>query len=94
MNNLIDAANYLDKKIGIEGSEERATFKDEAYAYYFGEVLKKRRKSLKLSQEELALIVGKQRPYISRIENGEDVRISNLVQIAKALGLTFELKEV
>ena len=79
MNNLTDAANYLDIKIGKEGSVERAAFKDDAYAYYFGEVLKKRRK---------------QRPYISRIENGEDVRISNLVQIAKALGLSFELKEV
>ena len=94
MNNLTDAANYLDIKIGKEGSVERAAFKDDAYAYYFGEVLKKRRKYLKLSQEELAIKVGKQRPYISRIENGEDVRISNLVQIAKALGLSFELKEV
>jgi DNA-binding XRE family transcriptional regulator len=94
MNNLTDAANYLDIKIGKEGSVERAAFKDDAYAYYFGEVLKKRRKYLKLSQDELAIKVGKQRPYISRIENGEDVRISNLVQIAKALGLSFELKEV
>ncbi|MBK9563735.1 MAG: helix-turn-helix transcriptional regulator [Saprospiraceae bacterium] len=94
MNNLTDAANYLDIKIGKEGSVERAAFKDDAYAYYFGEVLKKRRKYLKLSQEELAQKVGKQRPYISRIENGEDVRISNLVQIATALGLSFELKEV
>ena len=94
MNNLTDAANYLDIKIGKEGSVERAAFKDDAYAYYFGEVLKKRRKYLNLSQEELAQKVGKQRPYISRIENGEDVRISNLVQIATALGLSFELKEV
>ena len=94
MNNLTDAANYLDIKIGKEGSVKRAAFKDDAYAYYFGEVLKKRRKYLKLSQDELAIKVGKQRPYISRIENGEDVRISNLVQIAKALGLSFELKEV
>ncbi len=94
MNNLTDAANYLDIKIGKEGSVERAAFKDDAYAYYFGEVLKKRRKYLNLSQEELAQKVGKQRPYISRVENGEDVRISNLVQIAKALGLSFELKEV
>ena len=94
MNNLTDAANYLDIKIGKEGSVERAAFKDDAYAYYCGEVLKKRRKYLKLSQDELAIKVGKQRPYISRIENGEDVRISNLVQIAKALGLSFELKEV
>jgi hypothetical protein len=32
MNNLTDAANYLDIKIGKEGSVERAAFKDDAYA--------------------------------------------------------------
>jgi len=94
MNKLIDASIYLDNKISKEGTPERDGFKEEAYAYYFGEVLKKRRKELKLSQEELAMKVGKQRPYISRIENGEDIRISNLVQIAHALGLSFELKVV
>jgi len=46
---------------------------------------------LKISQEELAIKVGKKRPYISRVENGEDVRLSNFILIANALGLTFEL---
>jgi transcriptional regulator with XRE-family HTH domain len=41
------------------------------------EILKNRRKELKISQAELANKVGKKRPYISRLENGEDVRISN-----------------
>jgi transcriptional regulator with XRE-family HTH domain len=47
---------------------------------------------LKWSQEELAIKVGKKRPYISRVENGEDLRISNFIQIANVLGLNFELK--
>jgi len=40
----------------------------------------------------LAKKVGKKRPYISRVENGEDVRISNFVQIALALNLNFDLQ--
>ena len=42
-----------------------------------------------MSQEDLAKLIDKKRPYISRVENGEDIRISNLVIIANALGLIF-----
>jgi len=91
MSKLIDGESYLDKKIGKEGNIERETFKEEAYTYYLSEILKNRRKELKISQEELATKVGKKRPYISRVENGEDVRLSNFILIANALGLNFEL---
>jgi len=91
MRKVIDGETYLDKKIGKEGSLEREQFKEEAYTYYLSEILKNRRKELKISQEELAIKVGKKRPYISRVENGEDVRLSNFILIANALGLTFEL---
>ena len=62
-----------------------------ANSYYFGEIIKNRRKELKLSQNELAQRIGKQRPYISRIENGEDIRISNLALVANALDLSIEV---
>ena len=74
------------------GTESRAKFNEEAYAYYFREILKNRREELNLSQEELAQKVGKKRPYISKVEDGEDISLSNLVHLAKVLGLTFELK--
>jgi len=57
----------------------------------FGEIILNRRKELNMSQEKLAEAVGKKRPYISRIENGEDVRISNLMLVANALDLTIQL---
>jgi len=44
-----------------------------------------------MSKEKLAEAVGKKRPYISRIENGEDVRISSLLLIANALELSIQL---
>ncbi len=92
MNKIYKASEILNTEIGEEGSEKREKFKEEAYSYYLSEILKTRRKQLKLSQQELADIVGKKRPYISRVENGEDVRLSNFLQIASALGLNFELR--
>lgn len=92
MKKLKTANQILDKKYGKIGSESRGKFTEKAYAFYLSEILKERRKELKMTQEDVAQKVGKKRPYISRVENGEDVRISNFVQIARVLGLNFELK--
>lgn len=85
------AEAILKERYGEEGSETREAFKEQAYAYYFGKILKNRRKELKLTQGKLAEMIGKQRPYISRIENGEDIRISNLFLVANALNLSIRL---
>jgi DNA-binding XRE family transcriptional regulator len=94
MKKLKTASQILDKKYGKIGTESREKFTEEAYAFYLSVILKDRRKELKLTQEDVAQKVGKKRPYISRVENGEDVRISNFVQIARVLGLNFELKPI
>ena len=63
--------------ISKRGTESREKFREGAFSFYFGEIIKNRRKELKLSQNDLAELIGKKRPYISRIENGEDIRLSN-----------------
>jgi len=85
------AEEILTKSYGKRGTNRREKFREEAYAYYLSEILKHRRLELDISQEEVANRVGKKRPYISRVENGEDIRISNFVQIANALKLSFDL---
>jgi ribosome-binding protein aMBF1 (putative translation factor) len=85
------AIDLLNERYGQKGSESGEKFRENAYSYYFGEIIRNRRKELNMSQEKLAEVVGKKRPYISRIENGEDVRISNLMLVANALDLTIEL---
>jgi len=92
MKKLKTARQILDKKYGEIGTKSREDFTEEAYVFYLSEILKSRRKELKMTQEDVAQKVGKKRPYISRVENGEDVRISNFVQIARVLGLNLELK--
>ncbi len=85
------ANELLNERYGERGSIQREQFREEAFSNYFGEIIRNRRKQLKLSQNELAERIGKQRPYISRIENGEDIRISNLTLVANALDLTIEV---
>ena len=89
---ILKAKDILEKRYGKKRSESRDKFRDEAYSYYFGEIIKNRRKEMNISQEELAQAVGKKRPYISRIENGEDMRVSNLLLITNALDLSVQLK--
>ena len=91
MAKTINAKDLLDKKYGKKGSAERETFNEGAFSFYFGEIIKARRKELNMSQEDLAEKVGKKRPYISRIENGEDIRLSNFALIAMALGLNIQI---
>lgn len=85
------AKDILTARYGEKGSESREIFREKAYSDYFGEIIRNRRKELKMSQEALAEAVGKKRPYISRIENGEDVKISNLLLVANALDLSVQL---
>lgn len=92
MKKSLNAQDLIAKRYGEKGTKEREQFSKNAFAYYFGEIIKNRRKELNLSQESLAEKVGKKRPYISRIENGEDIKLSNFALIANALGLTIELK--
>ncbi|MEP4534103.1 MAG: helix-turn-helix transcriptional regulator [Cyclobacteriaceae bacterium] len=85
------AKELLNERYGERGTAQREQFREEAFSFYFGQIIKSRRKELKLSQNELADRIGKQRPYISRIENGEDIRISNLALVANALDLSIEV---
>ena len=91
MGQLINAKELLDKRYGKRGTESREKFREDAFSFYFGEIIKSRRKELKMSQNDLADLVGKKRPYISRIENGEDIRLSNFALIANALNLSIQL---
>ncbi len=91
MGKSINAEELIEKRFGKRGTESREKFREDAFSFYFGEIIRNRRKKLKLSQEDLAKIIGKKRPYISRVENGEDIRLSNFSLIANALNLSINL---
>ncbi len=91
MSKLHKAKDIIAQRYGEEGTEQREQFRENAFAYYFGQIIKNRRKQLNMTQEGLAKKVGKKRPYISRIENGEDIKLSNFALLANALGLSIEI---
>lgn len=88
----VKAETVLAREVGEIGSEERAEFDAKARAWYYGELLRKRRKELGITQKELAQQICRERTYINRIEKGEtDLQLSSFIRIAEALGLTLNL---
>lgn len=87
---LHTAGELLDKKYGEAGTESRTAFHEKSITWYYGEILRDRRKELKITQQELAERVGTVRSYIARVEKGEtDIQISSFFRIARALGIEF-----
>lgn len=61
-------------------------------SFYYGELIKEKRKKKKLTQQQLADQIGKERAYIAKIEQGKtDLQISNFVQIINAFGLSLQI---
>lgn len=89
---FIPAESILGKEIGVVGSAKRADFDAKARAWYYGEVLRDYRKSLGMTQKELADKIGKERTYINRIEQGKtDMQLSSFLSITSALGINVHL---
>lgn len=87
---LIDSETVLTEKYGAPGTESRRAFDEKARAYYYGVILRDRRKELKMTQKELAEKVGTARSYIARVERGEtDMQLSSFLRIADALRISF-----
>lgn len=87
---LINSETLLTEKYGAPGTESRRAFEEKARAYYYGVILRDRRKELKMTQKELAEKTGTARSYIARVERGEtDMQLSSFLRIANALRISF-----
>lgn len=86
------AEDEFTDKFGEPGSPSRIEFENKAKAWYFGEILRERRKALGITQKQLADSIGRERTYINRIEKGEtDMQLSSFLRIAAALGIAVNL---
>lgn len=85
----------LDRKYGPVGTHTREKFSTEAHSFYTGQLIEEARKNAHMTQEELASLVGADKSYISRIENGKtEPKVSTFYRIAAALGLSVELHPI
>ena len=90
-NKIYDISAELDKEFGAHGTAERATFDDNAYAFYTAQILHDARKKVKITQAELASRIGFNKGYISRIENGlTSPNVTTFYRFVNALGLQVE----
>ncbi|MFK7924201.1 MAG: helix-turn-helix domain-containing protein [Bacteroidia bacterium] len=79
---------FKDQEFGKAETPERIDFQAKARAFRVGAKLREFRKAQKMTQEELAIKIGTQKAYISRIENGADMQLSTLYKLFQfGLGL-------
>ena len=89
---LVNVDAILDERFGKVGTLKREEFRKEAYAYCMGQIIHDARKKEKITQSELAEMIGTNKSYISRIEKGIiDPSISTFCRIINALGLRIEV---
>ena len=87
---LTDYEEVLSSQYGTPGTPTRLEFEEKAKAYYYGVILRDRRKELKMTQSQLAEKIGTARSYIARVERGEtDMQLSSFLRIANALRINF-----
>lgn len=76
-----------DEVLGPVGSPERDRAESKAEMFCLGERLKEERINAGMTQQQLADKIGKDKGYISRIENGKtDIQLSTLFKLFHGLG--------
>lgn len=84
----------FDALYGAEGTPQREAFRRDAYTYCAGRVIHEMRKEEKITQQELALRIGVNKSYISRIEKGLiEPSVGTFYRIINALGLNIEISK-
>lgn len=90
INELKTVNAMLDEKYGQNGTLSREQFNEESIAWFYGNMLRERRKALNLTQKQVAEKIGREQSYIARIENGKaDIQLSSFFRIAAVLGVQF-----
>jgi len=86
------ADEHFDEQYGKPGTQSRLDFENKALAWYYSEILRDKRKELKITQKQLAEKIGRKREYIALLEKGEtDMQLSTFFNISQALGLRLAL---
>ncbi len=90
LSTLSTANQMLDEKYGELGTPSREKFNEESIAWFYGNMLRERRKELNLTQKQIAEKIGREQSYIARIEQGKtDIQLSSFFRIAAVLGIQF-----
>ena len=91
--NLTSLSQFVDKEYGVKGTKKRDKFENEYEAFKLGVLIQQARQEKGLTQEEVAVLAGTNKSYISKLEKDlKDIRFSTLQRIIKdGLGGYLEL---
>jgi ribosome-binding protein aMBF1 (putative translation factor) len=91
-NDTTDISLEMDNLYGKVGTPERDAFRQEAYTYCMGKIIRDARRNEKITQKELSERIGTDKSYISKIEKGMvEPGVSTFYRIIDALGLRIEI---
>jgi len=91
-NNLTSLSEFIDKEVGLKGTSKREEFDKGYEAFKLGAIIQQARQAKGLTQEQVAMLAGTNKSYISKLEKDlKDVRFSTLQRIIKD-GLGAELQ--
>lgn len=83
-NSVISFEEHLTRRYGPKGTAKRDTYEQSFEAFKLGVLIEEARRSLGLTQQELAERAGTTKHYISRIEHdASDIRLSTLQRIVQ-----------
>jgi DNA-binding XRE family transcriptional regulator len=91
--NLTSLGQFVDKEYGVKGTEKRDKLEAEYEAFKLGVLIQQARQEKGMTQEEVAVLAGTNKSYISKLEKDlKDIRFSTLQRIIKdGLGGHLEL---
>lgn len=89
--NFTSFDQILDETFGAKGTQSRADYDSNVELWMVGQKIKEIRESKGLTQEDLGKLVGVQKAQISKIENGNNLTISTINKVFKALNLEAKL---
>lgn len=91
-NILRDYDVVLDAEFGKVGTPEREAAREEAEAFYAGQLMRESRKEAHMTQSELAARLNVTKSYISRVENGLITpSVTMFYRFIEALGMRVEI---
>ena len=91
--NLTSLSQFVEKEYGVKGTEKRDKLEAEYEAFKLGVLIQQARQEKGMTQEEVAVLAGTNKSYISKLEKDlKDIRFSTLQRIIKdGLGGHLEL---
>ncbi|WP_227763702.1 helix-turn-helix domain-containing protein [Zhaonella formicivorans] len=89
---MSDLQKYIEKQ--LEDPEFKQAWEETELEFNIAKAIIQRRKELGLSQKDIAEKLNTKQSAISRIESGQNLTISMLHKLAKALNMEVELKLV